>query len=105
MYKKQNLLNSMTTIRCNPFYEGESIETKVRRITENKEPISDSAPTLYTNRTDGVVADYNIRTDRWDIAIDAMEKVAKAKTAQRDEKEKPTKTEKTEGEGEPNPGE
>ena len=55
------------------FQDGESIETKVQRITENNEPITDGAPIIYTNREDGVLAAYNIRTDRWDIAQQAME--------------------------------
>ena len=28
--------------------KGETIEAKVRRITDNKEPIADSAPPIYT---------------------------------------------------------
>ena len=55
--------------------EGESIELKIDRMTQNKEPIGDSAPLIYTPRKDGVVAAYDIRTDKWDIALDAMEKV------------------------------
>ena len=38
----------------NEYQEGESIENKVRRITENNEPITDGAPIIYTNREDGV---------------------------------------------------
>ena len=34
---------------------GESIEEKVKRITENNEPIADGAPIIYTNREDGVL--------------------------------------------------
>ena len=34
--------------------EGEYIEEKVRRITENGEPIEDGAPIIYTERKDGV---------------------------------------------------
>ena len=34
--------------------EGEYIEEKVRRITENNEPIEDGAPIIYTERKDGV---------------------------------------------------
>ena len=52
---------------------GESIETKVRRITENNEPIADGAPIIYTNREDGVLPAYNIRSDRWEIAQQAMD--------------------------------
>jgi hypothetical protein len=63
------------------FQEGESIETKVRRITENNEPITDGAPIIYTNREDGVLAAYNIRTDRWEIAQQAMDAVNQANLA------------------------
>lgn len=63
------------------FQIGESIENKVRRITENNEPITDGAPIIYTNREDGVLPAYNIRTDRWDIAQAAMEAVNQANLA------------------------
>ena len=61
-------------------YEGESIENKCARIVENNEPISDGAPMVYTKRADGVKNEFNIRADKWDIALDAMEKVNTAKT-------------------------
>lgn len=60
--------------------EGEYIEEKVRRITENNEPIEDGAPIIYTERKDGINPAYNIRTDRWDIAQDAMEQVGNNKS-------------------------
>ena len=63
------------------FQEGESIEQKVCRITETNEPITDGAPIIYTNRDDGVLPAYNIRTDRWDIAQKAMEAVNQANLA------------------------
>lgn len=63
--------------------EGETIETKVRRIVEEKEPISDTAPIIYTKRENGVIAGFNIRTDRFDVALSAMDKVNKAKIATR----------------------
>lgn len=63
------------------FQAGESIENKVRRITENNEPITDGAPIIYTNREDGVLPAYNIRTDRWEIAQAAMEAVNQANLA------------------------
>ena len=43
--------------------EREYIEEKVRRITENGEPIKDGAPIIYTERKDGVNPAFNIRTD------------------------------------------
>lgn len=63
------------------YQEGESIENKVRRITENNEPITDGAPIIYTNREDGVLAAYNIRTDRWEIAQQAMDAINQANLA------------------------
>lgn len=57
-------------------YEAESIEEKVRRIVDEKEPIEDGAPLIYQPRKDGVKPEYNIRTDRWAVAIAAMDKVS-----------------------------
>ncbi len=69
-------------------FEGERIEDKVQRIMLNKEPITDGAPEIFTERKDGVVAGYNIRSDRWEIATDAMDKVQKSIVAKRDAKGK-----------------
>lgn len=63
------------------FQDGESMENKVRRVTENNEPITDGAPIIYTNREDGVLPAYNIRTDRWEIAQQAMDAVNQANLA------------------------
>lgn len=63
------------------YQEGESIEDKVRRVTENNEPITDGAPIIYTNRDDGVLPAYNIRTDRWEVAQQAMDAVNQANLA------------------------
>lgn len=68
--------------------EGERLETKIERIMSNKEPIKDGAPIIYTERKDGVPAAYNIRTDRWEIAAEAMDKIEKSITAKREEKAK-----------------
>ena len=54
----------------------------------NKEPITDGAPEIFTERKDGVISAYNIRTDRWEIASTAMDKVSGSIEARRDEKGK-----------------
>lgn len=59
-------------------YEGESIETKCARVLQNNEPITDTAPIIYTAKEDGVLPAYNIRTDRFDIAMDAYDKISKS---------------------------
>lgn len=58
-------------------YEGESIETKCARILQDKEPITDTAPIIYTAKEEGVLPAYNIRTDRFDIAMDAYDKITR----------------------------
>jgi hypothetical protein len=70
-------------LNVNTSFEGESIESKVRRITVNKEPIKDGAPIMYTDRKDGVIPSTDVRTDRFEIAIDAMDKVSGAQRAKR----------------------
>ena len=55
--------------------EGESIEKKIERMTESQEPIGETAPIVYTKKSDGIVPAYDIRTDKWDVALDAMNKV------------------------------
>lgn len=86
--KYPNYHNPISNIEGVELKEGETIETKVRRIVEEKEPISDTAPIVYTNRDDGVIAGYNIRTDRFDVALSAMDTVNKAKIATRNGKNK-----------------
>lgn len=71
-----NLLGRIQSIETQ---EGETIETKVARIIQNKEPITDGAPIIFTEKKDGVLPAYNIRTDRFDIALDAMDKIGRSK--------------------------
>jgi len=84
MYNKKH--NSNTGFNVNQSTEGETIENKVERITINKEPIKDGAPLIYTDRKDGVQAGYNIKTDRFEIAVEAMDKVSGSIRARRDNK-------------------
>lgn len=84
-------------------YEAESIEEKVRRILDENEPITDGAPIIYTEMKDGVRPEYNIRTDRWEIAIEAMDKVSNYEMSKYLKKDEIAKVEKkvdikTEGE-------
>lgn len=83
-------------------FEGESIEKKVRRIVDNKEPITDGAPIVFTEKKDGVLPQFDIRTDRWDMAIMAMDTVNKAKIARSNGTWKPEEKTKTEQKAEGN---
>lgn len=75
-----------TSLKINTSLQGETIEEKIERIVNNNEPITDSAPLIYSERKDGVNPAYDIRTDRWEIAIDGMNRVQKSKQAAREEK-------------------
>lgn len=86
MYKYRK--PSKSTLKSVECVEGEPIELKIERIVSNKEPISDGAPSIFTERKDGVISAYNIRTDRWEIATDAMSKVEGSIQAKRDAKGK-----------------
>ena len=84
MYKTP--IFGQTVIRKSKVTEGETIETKVERIIQNKEPIKDGAPLIFQERKEGVQPAYNIRTDRMEIALEAMDKNNRAKVAEREEK-------------------
>lgn len=86
MYNNKKYKPATTSINVNKSYEGERIEEKIQRIVNNKEPITDGAPLIYQERKDGVMAEYNPRTDKWEIAVDAMTKVQKSKVAKREER-------------------
>ena len=66
---------------CTNVYEGEAIEAKVRRLMETGEPIKDGAPLVFQERKEGVRPEFDIRSDKWEIAEGAMNMVAKAETA------------------------
>lgn len=97
MYR-QNIAQR-TSLKVNDSYEGETLEAKVRRILNNKEPITDGAPIIHTERKDGVMPSYNIRTDRFEVALDAMEAVSKAHIAKREERAKVVKMEEKKKDG------
>lgn len=81
MYNKQNIQE--TSVEVNEAYEGETIEEKVRRLMDNKEPIEDSAPMIWTERKDGVIKEYDIRHDRFETAVEMMDQANQQKLSDR----------------------
>lgn len=75
-----------TNFDINESVEGKSIEEKMRETTLNGQPIESAAPLLYTDKKDGVLPQYDIRTDRWDIALQTTDKITKAQIAKSQEK-------------------
>lgn len=73
MYKQGERLR--TTLKVDKSYEGETMEEKLRRIKNNREPLSDGiTPLIYTNRADGVMPEYDIRADKFELMIESAEK-------------------------------
>lgn len=86
---KFNNKHTNNRFSINKSVEGQTLEQKIERIVTNKEPIKGETKLIYTDRKDGVKPSYNIRTDRWEIAIDAMQKTEKSYKARREERHKP----------------
>ena len=63
-----------TQIVRTPKEKAESIEEQIRRLNANKEVIPQNVPTIYTPREEGVKPEYDIRTDRFEIAYQAGDK-------------------------------
>lgn len=81
---KQGKRKYKTTIKTDFLTVGESIEEKLRRVTQTNEPIENVAPLIYTERKEGVLPECDIRTDRFNIAQEAMDKVSKSYAAKRE---------------------
>lgn len=58
-------------------YEAEPREVKLRKIISGESNNMEDGvfPTIYTEKKDGVLPEYDIRTDRFEVAIEAMDKI------------------------------
>ena len=58
-------------------YQAEPREVKLRKIISGESSSMEDGvfPTIYTEKKDGVLPEYDIRTDRFEVAIDAMDKI------------------------------
>lgn len=58
-------------------YQAEPREVKLRKIISGESSNMEDGvfPTIYTEKRDGVLPEYDIRTDRFEVAIDAMDKI------------------------------
>ena len=58
-------------------YQAEPREVKLRKIINGEANNMEDGvfPIIYTEKKDGVQPEYDIRTDRFEIAVDAMDKI------------------------------
>lgn len=80
-------------LKVNKSTQEEPRQYKLKRAMISGEPIEGAAPTIYTERADGVKPEYDIRADTWEIARDAMNALSKSKIAKREEVFKDNKNE------------
>lgn len=53
---------------------GKSLEEELNEATTSKKPIEMTTELIFTNEKDGVLPQYNVRTDKQEIAIDIANK-------------------------------
>lgn len=61
----------------NLVYQAEPREVKLRKIISGESSNMEDGvfPTIYTEKKDGVLPEYDIRTDRFEVALDAIDKI------------------------------
>lgn len=74
-----------TSLKRNESYPADTLEVRIERMMHNGEPIGEGAAIQYTERKDGVHPMMDIRTDRFELAVDARDKSAKSHLAKRDQ--------------------
>lgn len=71
-------------VKRNETYEGKSIEVQLSEKMAGEEIELGGKALLYTERKDGVLPETNIRSDRWDLAMMALDSVERARISKRD---------------------
>lgn len=84
--KLRVVIENSTDIEQYNVTESISIEEKIQQMVLNNEPISDATNLYYTERSEGVRPEMDIRTDRFDIALEKMDYVSKTHIAKRKER-------------------
>lgn len=90
-------------LHINEAFKGKTLEAELKEYLEQGQGMDDVKrmhEPIYTKRADGVIPEYNIRTNRWDIAQNAMDKVNESKKARaeaRSNKKNAQEAPKTEG--------
>lgn len=65
-------------------YQAEPREVKLRKIISGEANNMEDGvfPTIYTEKKDGVQPEFDIRTDRFEVAIDAIDKINQSTASQ-----------------------
>lgn len=87
IYKKNRVVAKRvkSQITRNPDQTGKSIEEQIRQAIATNEPIEANAPMIYTEKKEGVNPAYDIRADRQELALDAINKFDASQMAKKEE--------------------
>lgn len=82
-------------------YQAEPREVKLRKIISGETNNMEDGvfPTIYTEKKDGVQPEFDIRTDRFEVAIDAIDKINQSAASQIAKSKGKTETAKDPGTG------
>lgn len=68
---KQKIIRPLSRIHTRGVLrDGQSLEEFLRKAMQGNEPIQATAKLTYNDRKDGVLPQHDIRTDRWDLALE-----------------------------------
>lgn len=76
--KKYKYQKPKTTFKINESVTGKPREILLAEMTEKKETPEGIHPAIYTDRREGVLPGFDIRTDRFEIARETAEKIKTA---------------------------
>lgn len=84
MTPKQKITRPTSSIHVHGILrEGQSLEEFLRKAMKGNEPIQATAKVTYNDRKDGVLPQHDIRTDRFDLALQATDKLHATQAAAR----------------------
>lgn len=69
----------------NKSYEAMPLEKQIAQMLVTGQPVEGGSPNIFTERKDGVKPEYDIRTDRFDVAMEAVDKASAMGAAMRTE--------------------
>lgn len=78
-------------------YSAESLTVMLRRVTEENLPIEDTAPQIFTPKGQGVLPEYDIRTDMYEVRRQVKETERKLQETERMKPADPSQTQEVTG--------
>lgn len=87
---KRQTISAAGRIEVHAIKQGQSIEEQMRIALRSGEPIQATARIEYSERKDGVLPQFDIRTDRFEYARMATDKVHASQAAARQAQDFPT---------------